>query len=140
MFRQIRKAFRRIILLELIGILVLLFWWWMNRRPQEEVATAVSSREPIVLEMPPAEAAVDDELKRIEGIGPKISNVLKAAGIRTYAQIAAMDVEELRRVVRGGGVRIAYPETWPEQAALAAQDDWEGLEALQGELKGGRRL
>jgi hypothetical protein len=31
------------------------------------------------------------------------------------------------------------PEGWIEQADLAAQEDWEGLEKLQTELKGGRR-
>ena len=81
-----------------------------------------------------------DDLTRIEGVGPKISQVLYAAGITTFAQVAANDVETLRQVVKEGGVRIAYPDTWPEQAALAAEGDWQGLKALQSTLKGGRRI
>jgi hypothetical protein len=36
-------------------------------------------------------------------------------------------------------LRLADPTTWPEQAALAAQGEWEALAQLQDELKGGRR-
>ena len=31
------------------------------------------------------------------------------------------------------------PSTWPEQASLAAAGEWDALQALQDELKGGRR-
>ena len=34
-------------------------------------------------------------------------------------------------------LRLAKPDHWPEQAALAASGDWEAFEALQAELKGG---
>jgi predicted flap endonuclease-1-like 5' DNA nuclease len=81
-----------------------------------------------------------DDLKRIEGIGPKISRLLQATGITTFAQLAATDVNQLRRILRGAGITIADPGTWPEQASLAAADRWDELEALQDELKGGRRV
>jgi predicted flap endonuclease-1-like 5' DNA nuclease len=82
----------------------------------------------------------EDNLKRIEGIGPKIESVLKAAGILSFAQLADTAPERLAEILREAGVRIGYPETWPEQAALAAAADWDGLERLQGQLKGGRRV
>lgn len=50
-----------------------------------------------------------------------------------------MNADELKQIVKSGGVRIVDSDTWPEQAALAAVGDWEGFEALQMTLKGGRR-
>jgi predicted flap endonuclease-1-like 5' DNA nuclease len=81
-----------------------------------------------------------DDLQRIEGIGPKISGLLQAAGITTFAQLAAGDVGRLERIVREAGITIADPTTWPEQARLAAAGRWDELEVLQEELKGGRRV
>ncbi len=82
-----------------------------------------------------------DDLKRIEGIGPKIAELLNAAGITTFAQLAQTDVETLRQILVKAGRRfaLASPETWPEQAALAAKGDWDALKRLQDSLKGGRR-
>ena len=83
-----------------------------------------------------------DDLKRIEGIGPKFSGVLQAAGILTYAQLAAATPGELDKILEAEDPRLsrlADPTSWPEQAALAAAGDWEALKALQDTLKGGRR-
>ena len=88
----------------------------------------------------PTEPAEPDDLRRIEGIGPKISNVLQDAGITTFAQLAATETDRLREILSEGGIRIANPGTWPEQARLAAAGDWDGLKKLQGQLKGGRRV
>lgn len=86
------------------------------------------------------ESAEPDDLKLIEGIGPKINGVLNEAGITTFEQVANTSVEDLTRIVKvEGGVRIAFPESWPEQAALAAKGEWEALERLQDQLQGGRR-
>lgn len=79
-----------------------------------------------------------DDLKKIEGIGPKIEGILQEAGITTFAELASTEVSELERILEGN-VRMAFPETWPEQAALAAAGKWEELETLQSELEGGRR-
>ncbi len=85
--------------------------------------------------------ASPDDLTRIEGIGPKISGLLHEAGITTFAQLAATDVETLRQILVRAGRRFAMasPETWPEQAELAAKGAWDALKALQDQLKGGRR-
>jgi predicted flap endonuclease-1-like 5' DNA nuclease len=66
-----------------------------------------------------AEALAPDDLQRIEGIGPKISGLLQAAGITTFAQLTASDVGRLEQIVREAGITIADPTTWPEQARLA---------------------
>ena len=92
------------------------------------------------VELPDAASQADD-LRIIEGIGPKISQLLNEAGISTFAQLASADIEDLRRILANAGsrFRLAKPDTWPEQARLAADGDWEALEALQSELTGGRR-
>ena len=81
-----------------------------------------------------------DDLKLIEGIGPKISSLLNAAGIFTFAQLAATPVADLQAILDKAGLRLGDPATWPEQAALAAKGDLAGLQALQDTLKGGRRV
>jgi DNA-directed RNA polymerase subunit beta' len=82
-----------------------------------------------------------DDLQAIEGIGPKIAGVLQAAGINNFAQLAQVDVARLQEILTEAGIsRVANPSTWPEQAELAAAGDWEGLETLQDQLKGGRRV
>ena len=81
-----------------------------------------------------------DDLQRIEGIGPKISAVLQTAGIITFAQLAAADVSRLQQILENKHWTFADPTTWPEQARLAAAGDWQALDVLQGELKGGRRV
>jgi predicted flap endonuclease-1-like 5' DNA nuclease len=87
----------------------------------------------------PDEAAADD-LTRVEGIGPKISHVLREAGILTYAQLAGTGLNELELMLHKAGIRLADPGTWPEQASLASAREWEALKELQSHLKGGRRI
>ena len=81
-----------------------------------------------------------DDLRRIEGIGPKIASVFQDAGIHTFSDLAAAEPEWLLQILMDSGIRLANPETWPEQAALAAKEDWDGLKSLQEHLKGGRRV
>jgi predicted flap endonuclease-1-like 5' DNA nuclease len=80
-----------------------------------------------------------DNLRRIEGIGPKISGLLNQAGITTFGQLAETGVSRLQQIVKDAGLAMADPGTWPEQASLAAQGQWCDLEVLQDELKWGRR-
>ena len=80
-----------------------------------------------------------DDLKIIEGVGPKIATVLADAGITTFAQLAGTDPEQLDKIVRGdAGIKAANPASWPEQAAFAASGDWDGLEKMQKRLVAGR--
>jgi hypothetical protein len=126
-----------LVLLALVAFVAVVLWWWLRGFREEEEEETFSRAAATA----PA-AAVPDDLKRIEGIGPKISNVFRAAGIATFAQLAATDVERLRQVLEAANpnlLRLADPTTWPEQAKLAASGNWEALEALQDELKAGRR-
>lgn len=87
----------------------------------------------------PQETPGGDDLEIVEGIGPKINQILQQAGIRTFKQLAETEVDALEAILRGVGLRIANPATWPEQARLAAAGEWSKLEAFQSTLKAGRR-
>lgn len=80
-----------------------------------------------------------DDLRIVEGIGPKINSVLHEAGIRTFAQLSETTPERLEEILRVQGLRLANPQTWPEQARLAAAGEWSKLEKYQKKLKGGRK-
>lgn len=88
--------------------------------------------------MPTGNLPAPDDLTVIEGIGPKIAAVLKAAGFHRLEQLAKTTPDELKRVLTAAGNRIANPATWPEQAKLAAAGKYDELRALQAKLKAGR--
>ena len=124
----------------------------MEEAPVEAPAEEVAAEAEAVVEETDAEdvkeaeaaaaAGEPDNLRVIEGIGPKVNNALKDMGITTFAQLAAADPEKLEADLRAANVRIlpGAPQTWPDQAALAAKGDWEGFEKLTESLKGGRRV
>jgi len=81
-----------------------------------------------------------DDLKKIEGIGPKIEKLLNQAGIKSFSALARTPVEKLREILRAAGsrFRLADPTTWPRQAEMAASERWEELKDYQDALNGGR--
>ena len=82
----------------------------------------------------------DEDLKVIEGIGPKIEGILKAAGINNWTELAASSHKRLRDILDAAGNRYKMhdPKTWCDQASLAANGKWDELKELQEKLKGGR--
>lgn len=87
-----------------------------------------------------ATGAPSDNLELIEGIGPKIAEVLAQHGIATFVVLANTPVERLREILLGAGRRfaVADPTSWPNQATLAAKGDRDALKLLQSSLKRGR--
>lgn len=88
---------------------------------------------------PAKKAAKADDLKKIEGIGPKIAEIFTKAGINSYAKLAAADPEKLKEILAeaGGSFASHNPTTWPEQAQFAADGKWEELKEWQEKLDGG---
>lgn len=80
-----------------------------------------------------------NDLTIVEGIGPKINELFHNAGIKTFAQLAAATVPQMRKILDDGGsrFRIANPSTWAQQAALAAENKWIELKKLQEKLSAG---
>ena len=86
---------------------------------------------------PKKSTAKEDDLKKIEGIGPKIAETLVAAGIATYADLAKTKSETISEII--AGVRGNHvTDTWPAQAKLAADGKWDELKKWQDELDGGK--
>ncbi|MEM1123783.1 MAG: proprotein convertase P-domain-containing protein, partial [Bacteroidota bacterium] len=82
----------------------------------------------------------EDDLKVVEGIGPKIEELIKNAGIYSYVSLATTAPERIEEILAAGGDRFKMhdPGTWPAQSSLAAQGRWEELNALKEELDGGK--
>ncbi len=109
----------------------------------EPQASPASQADEDALEPPPI-VILDgprDDLKVIEGIGPKIEQLLFAKGITTYGQLAATSVQQLKDILAEAGSRYALhdPGTWSAQALLAANGEWDNLKAYQEFLHGGKR-
>jgi predicted flap endonuclease-1-like 5' DNA nuclease/cell division protein FtsB len=81
-----------------------------------------------------------DDLKIVEGIGPKIEELLFKAGIHTYSELAAAPVSRLKEILAEAGPRFSMhdPGTWSAQSLLAANGEWENLKAYQGFLDSGK--
>jgi predicted flap endonuclease-1-like 5' DNA nuclease len=80
-----------------------------------------------------------DDLLIIEGIGPRTSTIVTAAGYTTFAALAEADVEQLREMLVAANVRTVDPSTWPEQAALARDGRLDELRELQRNIKHGKK-
>ena len=110
-------------------------------RPKPASITAPNPQAEMVSSARLAAPSQADDLKIVEGIGPRIAEILKEAGISSFAQLAAAKPEELQRMMKSGGLRApSDPATWPEQARLAAAGEWQALQKLQDNLKGGSRV
>jgi predicted flap endonuclease-1-like 5' DNA nuclease/uncharacterized membrane-anchored protein YhcB (DUF1043 family) len=86
-----------------------------------------------------AKLAMDD-LKVVEGIGPKIDELLVADGITSWHQLSNTSVERIQSILDAGGpsFRIANPSTWSRQAGLLANARWAEFKTLTDELTAGR--
>ncbi len=115
----------------------------------EKTVPVVAKAAPVAekkVEAPVAEVKAEsteikpDDLKKIEGIGPKIQEIFNAAGITTFAELAMSTADQLKDILTEAGPRYNShnPSTWPQQAALAAAGKWDELQVLQDELNGGR--
>ena len=107
-----------------------------------EAPAAEESSGDLSEEAPATEEAsvTPDDLKKVEGIGPKIEEVLNSHGVTTFAQLAATEPETIKAWLTEAGSQFAThdPGTWPKQAELAAAGKWDELKAWQDELQGGK--
>ena len=80
-----------------------------------------------------------NDLTIVEGIGPKIKELLNAAGIVSWNKLSQTDPAELKEILTAAGPRYQMhnPTSWPDQAKLASEGQWSELEKLQDHLEGG---
>ncbi len=104
---------------------------------KEEVVEAAAEE---VVEEAKEETAEADDLTKIEGIGPKISELLQSSGFATFAELGKADAEKIKEILAEGGSNFAShdPTTWPKQAEMAAAGQWDELKTWQDELDGGK--
>ena len=81
-----------------------------------------------------------DDLKKIEGIGPKIQKLLNDDQIFTFVELAEAPLDRLKGILRRAGSRYKMhdPTSWADQAKLAADGRWQELDEFQDVLLGGR--
>lgn len=113
-------------------LLMVVIGWLVSGRQKPVEASAVP------VEHKP-EHGHEDDLEIIEGIGPKVAKVLKAAGILSFSDLAAAKPEKIEDLLKAAHLNMMEPAGWIEQAVLAARGDMEGLKKMQDEMKGGRR-
>ena len=109
-------------------------------KPKAEKKVAAPKAEKVVA-APKAVASTKDNLKRIEGIGPKIEELLNAANILTFNDLAATKADKVKTILEGGGKRFQMhdPTSWASQSQLAATGKWDDLKKMQDELNGGKK-
>ena len=83
-----------------------------------------------------------DDLKKLEGVGPKIEKLLNSAGIQNFDQLAAITPDLLKSLLdaEGGQFKMHDPKTWPYQAELAAKGEWNRLKDYQNLIISGREI
>jgi predicted flap endonuclease-1-like 5' DNA nuclease len=82
-----------------------------------------------------------DDLKIVEGIGPKIAELLHKAGIKTWKALSETAPARIKEILDAAGpsYQIHDPSTWPEQAGMADNGQWDALKKYQDELDGGKK-
>jgi large subunit ribosomal protein L21 len=102
-------------------------------------AAAAPKKEAAPKAAPKKSADKADDLRKVEGIGPKIAELFVEAGIDTFAKLAKASQDELKAILEAAGSRYASknPGSWPKQAKMAAEGKWDELKKWQDETKGG---
>lgn len=102
--------------------------------------TAVAAAAPVLVPAAPIAPMKRDDLELLEGIGPKVCQVLNDAQILSFAQIAAMTPAALKAILERAGdrFRVLQTESWPVQAALARDGKLKELKEYQDFLVAGR--
>ena len=107
-----------------------------------ELESFLTEKEQEVATLSARANAMQDDLSFLDGIGPKVSAVLRFAGITSFSRLASTNIDRIREILEAENpnlLRLTDPSTWPEQARMAADGDWEALSALQNDLKSARR-
>lgn len=81
-----------------------------------------------------------DDLKIVEGIGPKIEALFNDAGIKSWYDLSQSSTERLQSILDSGGENYAIhnPSTWAKQALFAYEGKWKELKEWQENLIGGK--
>lgn len=108
--------------------------------PKAKAVAAAPKAKAAKIKLPSGKSLKQDDLKMVEGVGPKIEGLLHAGGIMTWEDLANAPTEDVQKILDEAGprYRMHQPTTWAKQARLAADAKWEELEKYQDWLDGGR--
>ena len=86
-----------------------------------------------------AKKSKGDDLKIVEGIGPKAAEAIVTSGVDTFEKLSKKSAEEIKNILVSASSTLAHldPTTWAKQAELAANGKWDELKKWQDELIGG---
>lgn len=97
-------------------------------------AAAMASPEEIPYDRDAARAAFgktirQDDLKIVDGIGPKIESLFHNFDIKTWKALSEISVARCQEVLDSGGDRykVHDPASWPMQARMAYEGKWQEL-------------
>jgi predicted flap endonuclease-1-like 5' DNA nuclease len=138
-----------------ILVLVFLFGAWLigllagrrqlSGRVEELEVDLASCRDALITSRKQAQHVVGtssqkDDLKKIEGIGPKIEELLNRAGIHTWHKLAQTSPQKISQILLDAGdrFRIHDPTSWPEQAKLLAEGRMDEFQKLTERLVAGK--
>lgn len=87
-------------------------------KPVKKAEAKVEVKEEVKKAAPVKAEVIGDDLTKLEGVGPKLAEILSEGGFTTYAAIAAASVEDIQKVLEAAGSRYASkdPAPWIEQA------------------------
>ena len=110
-----------------------------TKKEEAKKATPKSETKAPAKKAAPKKAAKADDLKKIEGVGPKAAEAMVAAGLDTFTKVAKTKPEAIATILSEASSNLAHlvTETWPKQAKLAADGKWDELKELQDRLDGG---
>ncbi|WP_437396237.1 hypothetical protein [Flagellimonas lutimaris] len=82
----------------------------------------------------------ENDLKLVEGIGPKIEGLFHNFDIKTWKDLAETSADKCQEVLHSGGksYRIHDPASWPMQAKMAYEGHWEQLFEWQEKHRAGK--
>jgi ribosomal protein L31 len=108
----------------------------------EEEAPAEEAPKPKAVAKPaPKSKATDstsDELTKIEGIGPKIAELLTSKGYGSFELLAKADVADLTTILEENSLGGHKADTWSKQSQMAFDGKWDELKTWQEEMDGGK--
>lgn len=104
---------------------------WVEQARALQVAGPATRNEP---------AVNAENLKIVEGIGPKIEGVLKSAGIENLPMLADASTELLKDILKEAGKRYQMhdPGTWSQQAQMAVDGKLDELREFKSFLNGSK--
>ena len=93
----------------------------VEEKPVEEKPVAKAKKE-TPKAAPKKAVAKGDDLKKLEGVGPKLAEILNAAGLNTFADVASTSIEKFKEILEAAGSRYASkdPAPWIAEAKKLA--------------------